>query len=115
MRELREMLVATFEGRKVGKVVDLEFRIEDGQIDALYLSERRKLPIRPEEMTIGPDQILVRAEATAKIQKITQEERGLFERLFGQRVPPMEDVATSIRRAPGCAWPVPGWTGSAPS
>lgn len=100
VRELKDLMVATFEGRKVGKITDVEIQPESGTIVTLYLSDRRKMPIEPGELMIGPDQALVRAEAMERMVAIPPGEHApgsLLDRLLAQ-LPPMDEVAESIRK-----------------
>lgn len=99
LKDLQGTWVATMEGKHLGTLVDLDIDDEQGTISELRLENGKRLPIQePNELTLGPDQILVAAHCEARlVESEPQEANGLLGRFFGNET--IDEVKAAIRRA----------------
>ncbi len=98
IKDLQGLWVTTLEGRHLGTLVDLDVSAGDWRIGELRLDGGKILPIAPEQLMIGPDEILVPAHCADMFSEVSPPKRqGLLTRLLGiRRVSETERV---IRRA----------------
>jgi len=71
LSQLTGHIVATADGEHLGKLCDLDIDAEQWTISELWLDHNKRLPIKAEELKIGPDQLIVPQKYA---QDIVQEE-----------------------------------------
>ena len=79
-RKLRGLSVVTDAGKNLGKLEDFDVTRGDGLLSELHLSGGDSLPVSPQDVTIGPDVILVPGKYANKVVH-APEKRGMFDRV----------------------------------
>ncbi len=100
LKELSGFLVATAEGRHLGKLKDLEVQGKNWVVCGLCMEGGKKLSLDPSEMTVGPDQIVVPKEHAERIiEETTPEEQSALGRFFSSASTQAQEVATNVKKS----------------
>jgi uncharacterized protein YrrD len=84
VKELQGAWVTTSDGLHLGALVDLDVRGDVGwEIAELRLTGGKLLPIAPQQLSIGRDEIIVPAHCADMVAVTEPKKRGLLERLWG--------------------------------
>jgi len=82
LKALRGFKITTHEGEHLGELSDLNVIMESGKISGIILTEKKMLDIDIEDITIGPDVIMVPADYVTHIKAIEEEKAGGLARRF---------------------------------
>lgn len=100
VKALQGAWVTTLQGAHLGRLVDLDVRSRDWAVAELRLTDGKLLPITAEQLTIGPDELIVPAHCGDMISDAPPQKRGLLARVFGtERVSETEGLIGRVSRA----------------
>ncbi|MEA1948958.1 MAG: PRC-barrel domain-containing protein [Thermodesulfobacteriota bacterium] len=83
LKEMKGFKVTTHDGEHIGELIDLNVIKDDGKITELIMDEGKMLEIKVDDITIGPDVIMVPVNYAACVKDIEEEKSGLLARIPG--------------------------------
>jgi len=96
LKELQGCSVVTSEGARLGTLVDLDFTRGEWVISDLILAEHRHISVRPQDLVLGDDIILLPAALASEVQSADVPKTGLLGRVFGAQA--VQDARNIISR-----------------
>jgi sporulation protein YlmC with PRC-barrel domain len=82
LKSMQGHWVTTSTGKHLGRLADLDFEPTTWSITAICLDDGGSLPVTPNDVTFGSDEVIVPA-AIAPNLKISQETQGVLTRMLG--------------------------------
>lgn len=97
LRELKGHPVVTDDGKRLGTLQDLELRGSDRAISELFIDQHRHVAVTPDEIKVGPDEIVVPASYENRVED-DPNHVGLMERMRERRARFVESVKGAVKR-----------------
>ncbi len=97
LRELKGHPVVTDEGRRLGTLEDLELNGANRTISELFIDQHRHIAVTPEEIKVGPDEIVVPASYENRVAD-DPNHVGLMERMKERRTKFVQSVKGAMSR-----------------
>lgn len=88
--------VTTSTGKHLGRLSDLDFEPTTWSITAICLADGSSLPVTPNDVTFGSDEVIVPAAIEANL-KMSQEAHGVLTRMLGHETG--HKVAETVQKA----------------
>jgi sporulation protein YlmC with PRC-barrel domain len=97
LKDIQGLWVTTQDGTHLGVVLDVEIDPKAWTIAELSLADGHFLPVKPEEIVIGLDEVIVPSSYRAHLKGAKAEAKGLLARVVGRET--IEELGGVLRRA----------------